>query len=82
MQKNTLVSKKESDVGYSGVTSIIRAQVSAGLSGKSLRPTYLSFFKFPVTFLCGLFIPISDLPKILRLMPYVISLPKYMYTDT
>ncbi len=36
--------------------------------------TFSNFFRFPMMFLCGLFIPISDLPAVLRPIPYVIPL--------
>ncbi len=36
--------------------------------------TFSNFFRFPMLFLCGLFIPIADLPWFLRPLSYVIPL--------
>ncbi len=36
--------------------------------------TFSNFFRFPMLFLCGLFIPISELPIIIRPLSYVIPL--------
>ena len=36
--------------------------------------TFSNFFRFPMVFLCGLFIPINELPKILRPLSHVIPL--------
>lgn len=36
--------------------------------------TFSNFFRFPMVFLCGLFIPIDDLPVVLRPISYVIPL--------
>lgn len=36
--------------------------------------TFSNFFRFPMVFLCGLFIPIGELPVILRPISYVIPL--------
>lgn len=34
--------------------------------------TYSNFFRFPIIFLCGLFLPISELPVLLRPLFYAI----------
>ncbi|MGB4232267.1 MAG: ABC transporter permease [bacterium] len=36
--------------------------------------TLSNFFRFPMLFLCGLFIPVSDLPSILRPLSYALPL--------
>ncbi len=36
--------------------------------------TFSNFFRFPMVFLCGLFIPVNDLPKVLRPISYLIPL--------
>ncbi len=36
--------------------------------------TFSNFFRFPMVFLCGLFIPVNDLPRVLRPISYVIPL--------
>ncbi len=36
--------------------------------------TFSNFFRFPMVFLCGLFIPISQLPIILRPLSYIVPL--------
>jgi ABC-2 type transport system permease protein len=36
--------------------------------------TFSNFFRFPMLFLCGLFIPISDLPVFLRPLSYCLPL--------
>jgi ABC-2 type transport system permease protein len=36
--------------------------------------TFSNFFRFPMLFLCGLFIPITDLPVILRPLSYALPL--------
>ena len=36
--------------------------------------TFSNFFRFPMLFLCGLFIPISQLPVVLRPVSYIIPL--------
>lgn len=36
--------------------------------------TFSNFFRFPMLFLCGLFIPVSQLPLILRPISYIIPL--------
>src|SRR5690554_374150 len=36
--------------------------------------TFSNFFRFPMMFLCGLFIPISSLPTLIRPLPYVLPL--------
>ncbi|NLS44733.1 MAG: ABC transporter permease [Firmicutes bacterium] len=36
--------------------------------------TFSNFFRFPMIFLCGLFIPVSDLPRIIRPLSYIIPL--------
>ncbi len=36
--------------------------------------TFSNFFRFPMLFLCGLFIPLSDLPVFLRPVSYVLPL--------
>lgn len=36
--------------------------------------TFSNFFRFPMLFLCGLFIPVTDLPKVLRPLSYALPL--------
>ena len=36
--------------------------------------TFSNFFRFPMLFLCGLFIPISSLPPLLRPLSYLLPL--------
>jgi ABC-2 type transport system permease protein len=36
--------------------------------------TFSNFFRFPMVFLCGLFIPVQDLPLILRPLSYIMPL--------
>ncbi len=36
--------------------------------------TFSNFFRFPMLFLCGLFIPIEELPNILKLISYCLPL--------
>lgn len=36
--------------------------------------TYSNFFRFPMMFLCGLFIPISSLPALIRPLSYILPL--------
>jgi len=36
--------------------------------------TFSNFFRFPMVFLCGLFIPVSQLPVFLRLLSYLVPL--------
>lgn len=36
--------------------------------------TFSNFFRFPMLFLCGLFIPFTDLPKVLRPLSYALPL--------
>ncbi|MFW6264917.1 MAG: ABC transporter permease [Bacillota bacterium] len=36
--------------------------------------TFSNFFRFPMIFLCGLFIPVADLPAIIRPIAYILPL--------
>jgi ABC-2 type transport system permease protein len=36
--------------------------------------TFSNFFRFPMMFLCGLFIPIENLPILVRPLSYVLPL--------
>ncbi len=76
------MSKKKSDLRYSGVTSIIRAQVSAGLFSKGLRSAYSSFIKFPMILLCCLFIPITELSFTSESCVCARNLPTPIFTNT
>ncbi len=36
--------------------------------------TFLNFFRFPMIFLCGLFLPIQNLPALIRPLSYILPL--------
>lgn len=48
--------------------------ISVSVSEVFEAQTFSNFFRFPMMFLCGLFIPIQNLPALLRLVSYILPL--------
>jgi ABC-2 type transport system permease protein len=62
-------------VAFIAVTStFLGLFISVSVSEVFEAQTFSNFFRFPMIFLCGLFVPIADLPVFLRPLSYVLPL--------
>jgi ABC-2 type transport system permease protein len=62
-------------IGFIAVTStFLGLFIAVSVSEVFEAQTFSNFFRFPMVFLCGLFVPISQLPIFLRPISYVVPL--------
>ena len=56
------------------VASLLGLYISVAAKEVFEAQTYSNFFRFPMIFLCGLFIPISSIPLVIRPLSYILPI--------